>query len=76
MRYSLLAAPGDSSPGQIIRGHLHGHLIAGQDPDEVHPQLAGDMGQDGVPVSDVDLKHVAGGKCRAVTNKGTDYLGL
>ena len=54
---SLLTSPCDSSAGQIIRGHLNGHLIAGKDLDKVHPELAGNVCQDDVAVADVNGEH-------------------
>ena len=39
----LLAAPGDPAAGQVIRGHLHRDLIAGQNPDEIHSEFSGNM---------------------------------
>ena len=41
----LFRAPSDAALGQIIGRHLQCYLIARQDPDEIHPQLAGDMSQ-------------------------------
>ena len=40
----LFGTPGDAALLQVVRGHLHRHLITGKDSDEVHSQLAGDMG--------------------------------
>src|SRR5438067_7375402 len=34
-----LVAVGDPAPGQVVRGDLHLHAIAGEDPDAVHPHL-------------------------------------
>ena len=48
----LLASPGDPASGQIVRRHLNGHLVTGQDFDEIHSQLAGNGGQNGVSVTD------------------------
>ena len=56
----LLGTPGDAAPGQIVGTHLNRDLVAGQDTDEIHAELAGDMGQYGVPVSDVHLEHGVG----------------
>ena len=33
LKWRLLTAPGDPAAGQVIRGHLHRHLVAGQNPD-------------------------------------------
>ena len=56
----LLTTPGDTTPGQVVRGHLNCHLIAGQDADEVHAQLAGDVSQDDVAVADVHVERGVG----------------
>ena len=53
----LLASPGDPASGQIIRRHLYGYLVTGQDLDKVHSELAGNGGQNGVAVADIDLEH-------------------
>ena len=54
------AAPGDPAPGQIIRGHLHRDLVAGQNPDEIHPQFPGNMRQNHVTISNVNLERRVG----------------
>ena len=36
----LLCPPCDPAAGEVIRRHLNGHLIAREDADEVHSQLA------------------------------------
>ena len=56
----LLASPGDPATGQIIGRHLNGYLVTGQDLDKVHSQLAGNGGQNGVAIADIDLKHCVG----------------
>lgn len=66
--YLLLTSPGDTSAGQIVRRHLHRDLIAGEDPDEVHSELTGDMGKDRVTLADIDHKHGVG--------QGLDYRAL
>ena len=43
--------------GQIIRRHLYGYLVTGQDLDKVHSELAGNVRQNGVSVADVDIEH-------------------
>ena len=58
--YLLLASPGDAAAGQIVRGHLDRDLVAGKDPDKVHPELAGNMGQDDMAVADIHLEHRVG----------------
>ena len=61
MRYinlvSLLTSPGDPTLRQIIRRHLNGYFVTGQDPDVVHPKLAGNVCQNGVTVANVNSKH-------------------
>ena len=54
---SLLASPGDPALGQIIGRHLNSYLITGQDLDEVHAELAGNVCQNGVTVANVNSKH-------------------
>lgn len=54
---ALFGTPGDSAAGQIVRRHLQRHLIPGQDADEVHPKLSGNMGQDLMLVGQFYLKH-------------------
>ena len=49
------AAPGDPAPGQIVRGHLHRDLVAGQNPDEIHPQFPGNMRQNHVTISNAEI---------------------
>jgi hypothetical protein len=58
--YLLLASPHDAAPGDVIGGHLHRDLIAGKDPDKVHPELAGNMGKDNVAFADIHLEHGVG----------------
>ena len=53
----LLASPGDPASGQIIRRHLNGYLVTGQDLDKVHSELAGNVCQNGVSVADIDSEH-------------------
>ena len=66
--YLLLASPGDASAGQIVRRHLHRDLIAGENPDEVHSELTGDMSKDRVTLADIYHKHRVG--------QGLDYRAL
>jgi len=56
----LLTSPGDPASGQIIRRHLNGYLVTGQDLNKVHSELAGNGGQNGVAVADIYLKHCVG----------------
>ena len=59
-RSFLLTSPGDPTTGQIVRRHLNGYFVSGQDADEVHAQLAGDVSQDDVAVSDVHMERGIG----------------
>ena len=43
--------------GQIIRRHLYGYLVTGQDLDKVHTELAGNVCQNGVSIADIYLEH-------------------
>jgi hypothetical protein len=58
--YLLLSSPHDAAAGDVIGGHLHRYLIAGKDPDKVHPELAGNMGKDNVAFADIHLEHGVG----------------
>lgn len=42
-RRFLLGTPGDPGFGQVVGRHFHRDLVAGQDADEVGPQLAGNV---------------------------------
>ena len=55
--FVLLASPGDPTLGQIIRRHLNGYFVTGQDLNEVHSELAGNMCQNGVSVANVNFEH-------------------
>ena len=39
----LLSTPGNSAAGQVIGRHLHCDLVTGQNPDEIHSELSGNM---------------------------------
>ena len=54
---NLLTSPSDSAMGQIIRRHLNGYLVTGQDLYKVHTELAGNVCQNGVSVANVDFEH-------------------
>lgn len=56
----LLGSPSDSALGQIIGRHLDSHLIARHDTNVVHPQLTGNVCQNGVLVLQLHLKHCIG----------------
>ena len=43
--------------GQIIRRQLNSYFITGQDLDEVHSKLAGNVCQNGVTVANVNGEH-------------------
>ena len=58
--YLLLASPHDAAAGDVIGGHLHRDLVAGKDPDKVHPEFAGNMRQNDVALADIHLKHGVG----------------
>ena len=53
----LLASPGDPTLRQIIRRHLNGYLVTGQDLNEIHSELAGNVCQNGVSVANVNFEH-------------------
>ena len=40
---TLLSTPGNSAAGQVIGRHLHCDLVTGQNPDEIHSELSGNM---------------------------------
>src|SRR5690349_5671230 len=50
----LLQAVGDSAAGEVVGRKLDPDAVSRQDPDEVHPQLAADVGQDPVAVLQLD----------------------
>jgi len=43
--------------GQIIGRHLNGYLVTGQDLNKVHSELAGNVCQNGVSVTDIYIEH-------------------
>src|SRR3970282_2255165 len=53
----LLQAVGDPTAGQVVGRQLHPDAIARQDPDEVHPELAADVGEHPVAVLQLDREH-------------------
>src|SRR5215212_10650688 len=55
--FSLLESVCDPAARQVVGRKLYSHAVAGQDPDEVHPKLSGDMRQHSVPVLELDRKH-------------------
>ena len=46
----LLGTPGDPGLGQVVGRHFHRDFVAGQNADEVRPQLTGNMCQNTVAV--------------------------
>ena len=58
--YLLLASPGNSAAGNIVRRHLHRDLVTGENSDKVHPELSGNMRQYDVAVADIHLEHGVG----------------
>ena len=58
--YLLLASPHDAAAGDVIGRHLNRDLVAGKDPDKVHPELSGNMRQNDVTLADIHLEHGVG----------------
>ena len=58
--YLLLASPHDAAAGDVIGRHLNRDLVAGKDPDKVHPEFAGNMRQNDVAIADIHLEHGVG----------------
>ena len=54
---NLLASPCDPALGQVIRRHLNGYFVTGQDLNEIHSELAGNMCQNVVSVANVNFEH-------------------
>src|SRR5688572_7842455 len=44
----------DPAAGQVVRGQLDTDTVTGQDPDEVHPEFAADVGEHSVAVFQLD----------------------
>jgi hypothetical protein len=44
-------AEGNPAFGEIVGGHFHHDLVAGQDADEVQPHFSGNVRQNAMPVS-------------------------
>src|SRR5680860_2563 len=53
----LLVPVGDATPAEVVGSELDLHLVAGEDPDVVHPHLPGDVGEHLVPVLELDTEH-------------------
>src|SRR5262245_43327236 len=54
---SSLVPVDDAAPAEVVRRQLDQDAIARQDPDEVLPHLAGDVGEDAVLVVQLDAEH-------------------
>src|SRR5579859_2472653 len=52
-----LQSVGDPTAGEVVRRELDPDAVAGQDSDEVHPELAADVSEDTVPVLQLDGEH-------------------
>lgn len=65
-RRFLFGTPGDSGFGQIVGAHFHRDFVAGQNADEICPQLAGNVSHNNVSVGltlfveQLDLEHRVG----------------
>src|ERR1700749_2322702 len=57
---SSLRPEHDASTTQIVRGQFHGHLVAGEEADVVHPHLSGDVTENHVPVLQLHTKRRIG----------------
>src|SRR6478736_3729239 len=53
----LLQSVRDATAGQVVRRQLDADAVTGQDPDEVHPQLAADVGEHPVTILQLDREH-------------------
>jgi len=51
---------GDATAGEVVRRKLDADPVTWQDPDEIHPQLAADMGEHPVAVLQLDREHGVG----------------
>src|SRR5688572_21665583 len=47
----------DAAPGQVVRGQFDPDTITRQDPDEVHPEFAADVGKNLVAILQFDGEH-------------------
>src|ERR1039458_6204363 len=76
-RACSLVPVGDPPPAQVIRRDLPLHLVAGQDPDPVHPHPPGAVRQHLVPVLELNPEHGVGQRLhhRPVQHDGV-FLGL
>ena len=53
----LLEAIRDATPGEVVGRQLNADPVPGQDPDEVHPELAADVRKDAMAVLQLDREH-------------------
>src|SRR6478609_3636112 len=53
----LLVAVDDPTPSEVVRRELHHHAVLGKDPDVVLTHLAADVGENLVPVAQLDAEH-------------------
>ena len=56
----LLGSPGNPTLGKVVGRNLQSDLVAGEDLDKVHPELAGNMRQNDVAIADIHLEHGVG----------------
>jgi len=52
--FILFIPEGDPAAQQIVRRQLHPYFVSWKDPDEVHADLSGNMGQDLMPILQLD----------------------
>ena len=71
--FRLLTSPGDPTLCQIIRRHLNGYLVTGQDLNEIHSEPAGNVCQNAVSIADVNLEHCIG-QCISYDALKFDYV--
>src|SRR6186713_1178890 len=56
----LLESVRDPAAGQVVRRQLDADAVTRQDPDEVHPQLAADVGEHPVAILQLHREHRVG----------------
>jgi hypothetical protein len=56
----LLEAVGDPAASEVVGRELYSDAVAGQDPDEIHPELSADMSENAVTVFKLDCEHRVG----------------
>ena len=52
---------------------MNGYLVTGQDSDEIHSELAGNICQNGVSIADIDIEHSVG-QCIDYDALNLDYV--